>query len=631
MAVNGKRVGGGRWAAALAVAVALSGGASVTRGQSVLPGDYIAGDYVVKPYFKPGNALPKLTRFGWTISPDDSEQSFRAYKAMADDWGYMLTLPNYYLGYDTAVHTPGLVQQRLVDLARSNPSKYEVALDVPRPIKPYEDGLETYLGTATYQQLFLKDASGALILKGGRPMWSPTAPDSALRAAAGYYASEVKGVRDALSAGGSTAKLGRLLNGGEYGMGVPGFDYYYWFGNPPQDTPGHPTGDPSVIASVQAYRDAHYPGRDYLDRDNVFGWVSERKSAQEKIFTDAFLGASGVQPKDYHFYISAPSSDIGRYGGWWAWSIDYATIKDQFPLPAAEAYPGSGNTGYVQNGAQLYQSTDILTKALTTLANQIHAGGPEYSYNYVSSGWSALDGTPANTALSIGFFKAYYTAGMLGAVENFYNPADNGGFGQPINVANGPPQWIRSLTNLPHVHAAFTWLDDFLLSSHIMPGPLIGVYSDPTRYWFGSGSYGPDNLPAYELPALDVSTGLRDEVVRVIAREGYGAFADNWLVTVWASDGIARDVEVTIPGQEEQGPLTLSGRAAGSLYYIVLRDGKLSYVLLDEDAAHPSLGLERRLNAIRGSVALVPEPGMAGLAFGCLAAAGLRRPRRGTR
>jgi hypothetical protein len=77
------------------------------------------------------------------------------------------------------------------------------------------------------------------------------------------------------------------------------------------------------------------------------------------------------------------------------------------------------------------------------------------------------------------------------------------------------------------------------------------------------------DLPAYEIP-----TG--DAAVRVLARKH--CKRAEWLVTAWAADGEAREVEVSFP---DLGKLNLRSSPEGEVYRISLNKGVSSIKKVD--------------------------------------------------
>jgi len=101
---------------------------------------------------------------------------------------------------------------------------------------------------------------------------------------------------------------------------------------------------------------------------------------------------------------------------------------------------------------------------------------------------------------------------------------------------------------LGRMHALFSYYEAFLRQGDLLPGP--NKHAKVT------------DQPAYEFPSGKPH-------LRVLARKM--PKQPNWMITVWASDGIEGPATVDIP---ELGAVTLQSRAIGSVYTATLQEGK---------------------------------------------------------
>ena len=273
--------------------------------------------------------------------------------------------------------------------------------------------------------------------------------------------------------------------------------------------------------------------------------------------------------------------------------MDPEDALDGSDLASSEYYYKHFNSGYLPDG----QGNDILTRALNSTGFQIKHG-KKHSYDWLSPGWT--DGAPgqadappsaapqpaaggvttpqfqegnaaalvdpnagvlSDERLYTGFLKCIFTAGTLGGNAGYY-ALPPGGFNASF-AEDKPAYYLPQMTRLSHVQALFSYLEDDVRNSDLLPGP-------GKHRWTG-------DQPAYEFP-----TGTAG--IRVLARKNEGE--DKWLITAWAADGMDRPVTVTIP---DLGKVTLLARAAGSVYTATLEDDKAQLLLNDPDAMTPTV------------------------------------------
>lgn len=456
--------------------------ADVSAASVVSPAQYL--QRLSAPKFKPGHTLPPLTRFGWTLP-------FAARVELANRWGYTLEWGAYAgsEGVAQALANPQSVESQIVAIAAAQPDKYQLSVILDR-------GLPT-----TPEGIWLHDERGQLL--DGKQVWSPEAPVSALQAAAKMRAEPLKQIR-------KRAPIAVVLNGGEYGLGVPG------------SFAQNGDRDPKVAAARK--------GRDWFD------YISERKAYQESFIAKAVRQAVPDR-RMYAFYPADSNPHRGRYGGWQQWCYDYKYMRRISDRPSSSTYYKEFNTGWTGG-------MDILTEVLNSVGQQIKFGDP-LSYNWVCSGWVRNGNKPEFGEIDryIGFLKCYYTAGNIGSIAGYFDLPANGGF-EASFPAHRPPNWLQQMTALARVHALFSYLEPYLRQGDLLPGPNKHTWSKDTA--------------AYEFPTADPD-------IRVLARKDRRK--SKWLIAAWAAAGSARKSTVTIP---QLGSVSFLARPQGSVYTVEL-------------------------------------------------------------
>jgi hypothetical protein len=443
------------------------------------------------PNFKRGHTLPPLARFGGTIP-------FEARVELADLWGYALDWGGYATPQNVArISDPNSEEAKIIALAASQPDRYKlsVVLDHELPITP--------------ETIWLHNDRGELI--DGKKIWSPEAPVVALKAAAKLRIDPLKQISQ-------RAPIAVVLNGGEYGLGVPA------------SLISACERDPKVV-SAKGNRD-------------WFNYISERKAYQESFITKAVRKI--VPDRSIYVYYPADSNPHReRYGGWNQWCYDYKYMRSISDYPSSSTYFQEYNSGWTGD-------MDILTEVLNSVGQQIKFGDP-LSYNWVCSGWMRGK-TPVFGEIDryMGFLKCYYTAGTIGAIAGYFDYPP-GGFAASFPASN-PPNWLQQMTVLSRVHALFSYLENYLRQGDLLPGPAKHRWSKDT--------------PAYEFPT-------KDPDLRVVARKHRQK--SEWLIAAWAASGTPRQVAVTIP---HLGRVSLLARPTGSVYRakIVANQPKLTWV-----------------------------------------------------
>ena len=503
-----------------------------------------------KPIFKPGHTLPRLTCFGFDLSYDTQAE-------FAGDWNYVVQT-NLLSDEVVANALKDPINDRwgkLVALTLSDPKKYPlgVVLDRSEPPNPAPES-------------FLRDAEGKLI--NGND-YSPLSPQSTLDQMAELRARPLRELR-------KKVPIDIVFNGGKYGLGALGYVRKYV------------EQDPKVMAAKNE------SGLDW------FEFMSKAKKREMDTIAEAVRDA--VPDRSLYIYYATGAPDRNRYDSWRDWSMDPEDLLEGTDLPSTEYYYKQFNDGYLSNRKPVGDN-DMLSLALNSMGSQI-AHGRKYSYDWLSAGWEyerdpnapaalpapAMDGGPTpgddfgvetpqfqegnaaalvdpNVAavspmnLYTGFLKCIFTAGTLGGNAS-YKAIPGGGFDGTF-PAEKPKHYLPQMTALSQVQALFSYLEDDVKNSALLPGP--NKHAKST------------DQPAYEFPTGDANT-------RVLARKREGE--EKWLITAWAADGVDRLVKVTIP---DLGQVTLLARAAGSVYIATLKDNKPQLLLTDPDAMLPTV------------------------------------------
>ena len=374
---------------------------------------------------------------------------------------------------------------------------------------------------------FLCKADGSPIE--GRPIFSPEMPDAAWRMVIEEAVRQIDGQRGNLP----PEAVVTIENWTEYGLTVP------------VEMAKHAAQDARVLAAKG--------NRSWQE------YVSERKAHYEKQYAEALRRK---YPKALHTAYTY-GGFVGKPAGDWAW--DWRLMKGTTDLPSPECYYNYFNSGFVGG-------KDMLTLRLYGRHIEIQEGAPHY-FGWLCAGYKRnikdYQGDPAQGLYSdlprwMGYLKMSYLAGMLGGITTgefdctvHYEPFDS----------NQPPHWLDQMLVLAHAHALFTWIEADLRNSQLLPGPKPHAWSK--------------EQPAYEFP-----TGQKD--TRVLVRRMNGA--PRWLVGAWASDGIKREVTVSIP---DLGDYHILARPAGTIYLEEREGETMKRTWLDEDATKPSLQINR--------------------------------------
>ena len=463
------------------------------------PADWLKAQ--VKPKYRAGHTLPPLTRYGW-----DMDDAVRI--TLAEDWGYALEFGVAGESQvDNALNKPESREARLLALAISDPKRYPLSVVSTRELPKLNVPTEVWTRDAKGSFLNAKAQSldGTLWDPTLKAVLSPVSPDAFWHQAGELSAAPIRKLRQ-------KCPVAIVLNGGEYGLGVLGFAKTAW------------EQDPAVLKAK-----GETPWAEF---------ISERKAHYQNIMTRAERNAAPDRQL-YIYYTCGGGTHRNVIPDWGSWETLWEMFKGNSDLPSNEAYYRHFNSGWVGE-------RDLLTLCLNATAREI-ADGKTLSYNWLSAGW---EGEPGHSHGDLnrwaGFLKCYYTAGMIGGNEGYYQFLGRDGFSKPF-PADEPPHWLQQLSTLGYVHALFSHLEEFLREGDLLPGPH-------------------KHRISRDLPAYEISTG--DAAVRVLARK-HRKRAE-WLVTAWAPDGDAREVAVDFP---DLGKLNLRASPAGEVYRISLHKG----------------------------------------------------------
>jgi len=452
--------------------------------------------------------------------------SFEVAKELADRWGYAVELAGYVSEKvaDEALANPDGRNGRCLALVAGNPQKYKLGVLLDRQF-PKDMPPEAYLRDA--QGNFIADKWHAKSL-------SPQMPEECLRQAGQLSAVGLAKIR-------TRCPIAIIQNGGEYGLNVIGWAKQYW------------EKDARVVAAkgdLSWYR-----------------YISRQKAREQKAVADA-VRAAVPDRLLYVFYTCG--GDTHRHGTIetfyddWAW--DYADMRVCADIATNEYYYHDFNSGWIGKD-------DMLTAALGAKGYELRFG-MKNSYDYVCPGykqdgkdptvpvWDATQPIDNNAKafgdlrLYEGFLKCLYTEGMIGGVAGYFS-CPKGGFDAAFSP-DKPPQYLMQMVILSRVHALFSHQEALLREGDLLPGP-----NQHAKV---------KDQPAYEFP-----TGRTN--CRVLARKM--PKEPKWLITAWAADGVEGPTAVQIP---ELGPVTVSARAAGSVFTATLQDGKPVLREVDIDA-----------------------------------------------
>lgn len=282
-----------------------------------------------------------------------------------------------------------------------------------------------------------------------------------------------------------------------------------------------------------------------------FDYISCQKARQEMFITEAIRQA--VPDRQLYLWYH-----FGGLPSWdpWQWSYKYDYMRKVSDMPGQSLYYLEFNSGWIGD-------KDLLSQALTA-ATQAQEFGDFYSYNWVCGGW--LDGKFSDPERYTGFLKCLYATGMVGAVAGYFSYPEKGFAADPGDTV---PSWMWQLIQLAHVHALFSHLEDFIYNGSLVV----------------SARQNLDNrVDSEKFDLLDKKNGVRGLSRKHHSRE-------EWLLVVWAADGLTRNVFVTIPNL---GEVEVLARASGAVYLVkhgaekASEQAAVTATLIDADGMLPT-------------------------------------------
>jgi hypothetical protein len=475
-----------------------------------------------KPSFRAGHTLPPLTRFGWALDFDTRVE-------LAENWGYCLEFGGADAKIvDRVLAHPEDPGAKCIALVAKDPKKYKLAVVCTREL-PKNDAVPPETWTRNAEGKLLngqaKSLDGTTWTPGMDLVYSPEAPDSVWEEAGRLRAEPLRRIRQ-------KCPIAIVLNGGEYGLSVPGWAKKVW------------QQDPAIVKAKGDKSWADY--------------ASQHKGHAELLIANAVRKA--VPDRLLYIYYTTSGGELRNHiSGVENWGSAYEDMKAVSDLASSQAYYKHYNSGWTGDN-------DSLSQILNARTREIALGQP-LSYNWLCGGWphdkeQQDNSTVSDIATYTGFLKCFYTAGMVGGNAGYYAyPVTMGVRGFDAKFpASEPPNWLRQMVALARVHALFSHLEQYLRQGDLLPGPNRHAWSK--------------DLPAHEFPTGDAN-------LRVLARKL--KHKPQWLVTAWAADGQDRDARVNVPGP---GELTLHARGCGSVYRVALADGQATAELVDGQDAN---------------------------------------------
>lgn len=431
---------------------------------------------------------------------------------LAENWGYALEFGGYATDkvVDRALNDPRSDEAKIIALTAADPAKYPLCIILSRDL-PADPPPET----------FARNAAGEF-LGGKHRVWSPEAPRTVLEEAAELRARPLRRLREKVP-------VTMILNGGEYALGVLGFCRKDW------------EQDPRIAAA--------------RGEQDWFSYISQRKALMETIIAEAVRNAAPDRML-YIYYTAGGGTHRNRTADWRNWCYGFEWMHKVSDLPSNEYYYRHFNDGWTGRN-------DMLTQALNSRGHELKLRY-RFSYDWLCAGWMDESKKPpspnTNPAAMVdpdagrlgdlrlyeGFLKCLYTAGTVGGNAGYY-AYPQGGFAKKF-PPDSPPHWLRQMVVLARVHALFSHLEEFVRNSDLVPGPARHRWSK--------------DQPAYEL-LFDPAGGVRILARRHTARP-------RWLITAWAADGAARDVQAEVP---DLGTVALRALPEGAIYEASLEPG----------------------------------------------------------
>lgn len=475
------------------------------------------------PPFRQGHTLYPLTFFGFGSDLRD----YPTTSELATNWGFALEFsdaPNVNPAdtnkIKTILNDPNSYEYKLIQLAKSNPTKYKLHL----PAFQFRNQGMIPFTQAECPDCYSRDSEGNVIVELNVPTLNPLMSEELITRIGERYAWPFKYIERQF--------------GVKVGMGIHQGEAAHWSWDK----------DPVVVADRGSEDKNIY-------RDKKFARIIK-----------GFFTPIQTSLKDdglFVYYSNGGHWDKGRFGGAVNGVPYYVehTI-DATVLPNVEHYWGSFNgRGACDNFPT--QTFSFLTKYLASTGQEIALGRP-FSYEWTSPYWGTdISGLNAPMDTWTGALKCMYVGGMLGSNIGFYG--SDAIYPATFNAA-APPLHVAQTQASARVHALFSWIEPFVRNSDLLPGPHMHAYT---------------SLPAYEFLKQMNDNGTSNPAncgSRVMARKH--KTNNEWLISAWNSNGVDRDVTVNIP---VLGDVTLRLRKTGTLYYARLTGATQELTMLDTD------------------------------------------------
>lgn len=459
--------------------------------------------------------MAHLTRWGWVLSSN-------ACVELGKNWGYCLPLGDYTTrAIASNCGVVGTFQNGMCQLASNYPTVFKLSVlddrDFPATIP--NDFYCTNSGGA-----FVTNSSGTKFV-------CPEAPTSYLLTAQAYWSNSLYMVM-------TNAPITVFLNGGEYGMDVAGGAKRTGGANPGDAW----IQDPRVQAVTNAY-----------PSQISYSTYSSTRKSNEVSFLSSTVRSLIPNRELYIFYTDRVNEQLldTTFADWWGgvnnWGWKSDIFMPNFDLPWFVTYWGTYNTWL---DAAIPHLHSHLSDLLAGVGYELGLG---YTTNYpwLNGGYSATDPSAFCSITNYyGYLKCSYTAGAIGGVAGYFSYPGGTNYGYLVGgpgfdaymPADQPPHWLQQLVALSRVHAQFSWLENYVRSGDLLPGP--------THHRLISAQW------SYEF-----TNTVADISKHVLARKVTGQ--NQWLITAWSAVTTNANVTVNIP---TLGDVTVNARPEGSVY-----------------------------------------------------------------
>jgi Secretion system C-terminal sorting domain len=524
----------------------------------LLPREYLQRQ--TKPVFRPNHTLPPLQCNGYGSgttygNPGEPVRSFNNQLEMVNNWGYAfdfdgnLLNPDAFESNKAIIDNPTSDARKMIDLARSDPSKYKLS----GVIAQYKQNGKVPLSPTECPDCYAKDAQGNIIKDASNiPVVNPLMSDESLARCGQKLAKMYDYIK-------TIAPFTNAVDYGEVGVFLPLFARQHWL------------KDPRVVAES-----GFAQGAGASNAWNIY--YSQKWTRIQKGFWQYL--PSKLTPEGYvNVYVNDGGESRGRFGDWVDYNTSFEHTKDLSKYANGQSYYSLLNNRF-NIGLLGDNRPDMLSTFLYRRRWELSNGQPfgvEWTNGACSTAETEYDRWT-------GFLKCIYVGGNLSSIAGFFGDDWNLPFldanGIPTRTAtntpnpnykslpqlypttfaeNNPPFFIKQIMALSRVHAMFTWIEPFTRNSDLLVGNVSAA-------WGGSGLL------------AEFSNTANDKGARVMARKLRNE--NKWLVTAWAMTGEDREVEVTIPNL---GTIKVNARKTGTIYHIDNTSGTPNFTILDSD------------------------------------------------